>query len=250
MHQFLALILILSGSSAFAKGGDDERQLSVSGGIASPSFSSAVFQNPAGLTYNSKLRGTIQAKLNDPFTLHGGILAGNGDFGAAAGLSHAFKKNDDSTSAFYGLGVGASKFALGVAGFTNLSTSDSHFNAGLMIGPTEPMTLGITAIGIDDGVNEWGLGFAYRFQGLSGFILDTTIDEDFDHVSFQPGIIVGNPKAALTISYGFSTEDHLHSHQLSDGLAVGGSLQLGSSVSWQLYYNQLAKYYTAVAIAI
>ena len=263
--QSLVLVFILVPTMAFSsgKGGEDEHQLSVSGGIASPSFSSAVFQNPAGLVYNSKFKGTAQATLNDFNNLYGGVLGGNGSFGAAGGVGHGFQSGG-STSAFYGLGVQSDslKIAVGLAGFTDLGGGGSTFNAGVLLGPSEKLTLGLTAIGLNSSVREWGAGIAVRLSGVTGLILDSTVDSGLNNFAIQPGVIVGNEKAALTFSYGLGVANNTeqswstrlttsgYSRQLSGGFAAGGSLRIGSSASWQVYYNQLAKWYTAISIDI
>lgn len=253
-YWVLLTLVCTSIPFAFAREGNGEHQLSVSGGIASPSFNSAVFQNPAGLVYNTKFRATAQAALNDPVTLNAGLLGGNGTFGVGAGLTHGFE-NEGHNSAFYGLGVEAKslKLALGLAGFTDLEGggASTTFNAGLLIGTDEKITLGLTAVGLNSSVREWGAGLSVRLEGLTALVLDSTANSEFKNFSLQPGIIVGSEKAALTLSYGFNASDTnltIASRQLSNGFAAGGSLKVTNSVSWQLYYNQLSKWYTAVSI--
>ena len=245
-----AAITILLPFSVFGSEGTGNETLSTSGGIAAASSSSAVFQNPALLIYNSSFKLTTQAGAEDSFshpTFRGGILGGNGSFGGAAGVSS--NHGGDSTSAFYGLGVslGSLGASLGVSGSTNLSSSGgSTFNAGLAVHPMEQFRMGFTTFGLNDGVNEWGAGFATTLASSLNFVLDATLASKASHLAAQPGILVGGPPAALTVSYGIGGG----SAELSDGLALGGSIQVGSSASLQIYYNQLSRYYAALTFSL
>src|SRR5947209_16329265 len=92
MAAFLTVSLVTIGSMTGASASERSSlgHLSAAAGIVEPSFSSAVFQNPAGLTYNDTFRlsaqgGSNQSSLGDPNYL-GALLYGKDSYGLAAGI--------------------------------------------------------------------------------------------------------------------------------------------------------------------
>src|SRR5690606_35291273 len=83
------LFLSLNASAAMRSSGGD---FAASGSIASPGSSTAVVTNPAGLVANRNVRLSLQAGSPDPMEdprYRGLLLAGNGTFGAAAGVDYS-----------------------------------------------------------------------------------------------------------------------------------------------------------------
>ncbi len=236
-------------TSAFAAGSDHLQLVTTSGGIVSSSWTTAVFENPAGLPGNSGFRLTGQggsdSSFDHPFAA-GGILLGNKNFGAAAGARQTFEKNRNSTSAFYGLGIRSTglRASLGAAGTTKITPDKgSSFNAGVKLEPLRQIQLGVTAFGIDGGVDEWGAGIGIGFGNDAMIVVDATANKDLKELAFQPGVTVAEGNAALTLSYGFKEG----SQQLSKGFSAGGGLMFGKSTLFQVYYNHLAKYYATLS---
>jgi len=248
------LILISIGDVTWA-GSEEDHTVTVSGGIAQPSGATSVFENPAGLAFNSRFRLTAQAMLDSPPTLRGGVLMGNGNVGGTAGITRRTDSSNHS-DAFLGMGiqVPALRFTLGVAAFADVnSVSSPSFNIGALIDSGQALTLGVVARSVDNGVGEWGAGLRYKYSGQTYFVLDSTVDSDFGSLALQPGLMLSASPAALTFSYGFGSSQRssrLHSQQLHEGFSAGASLKLGSTTQCQLYYHHLAELYTAVSFGL
>ena len=253
MKYKIALLgcLLLSPSAwADTKSDGAEQALSSSGGIVAPGGPTAVFQNPAGLTLNSGFAFTGQAGASDSFQqpfLRAGLIGGGASYGLIGGLTQT-TSDAKSTSAFYGLGVAASAgLSIGVAGQTGISNAGgTSLNAGILFSGSLPINLGFTAFGLEDGVQEWGAGISNK-SGPVYFLLDGAYNSRSKHFGLKPGVKVGNPEAALSLSYGLA--DAGSTLQLSEGFTVGGSLIFGSG-SIQAYYNDFAKFYLAVTFML
>ncbi|HAR43365.1 MAG TPA: hypothetical protein DCS07_12170 [Bdellovibrionales bacterium] len=250
----LLLISAFSGSTVLAAV-EDAHSLAASAGIALPSSATGVFENPAGLAFNSRFRLTVQGQFDSPTVLKGGILGGNGSVGGALGISKATDKNGQ-TDGFVGLGVRvpSNLIALGVAAFAPLSSavSDPSFNVGALIGVGNALTLGLLARSIDKGVDEWGAGLKYQASPATYLVLDSAVDSDFNYIAVQPGILIGSNRASLTLSYGFEADGKSGhgSGQLHEGFSAGAGFKLGSSASCQFYYQHLAELYAAVSFTL
>lgn len=228
--------------------------LSVSAGIASPSATSAVYQNAAGLGFNTRTRVEAHSGFgDDDFSSHAigaGVTTGNGGFGAAAGVTH-FSGTPATSAAFYGLGIQSRAVALGVAGFTSLSSGGgSSFNAGILIGPMEKTRFGITVMDFTRSSREFGFGLSHDLDTTFSIVADAAMDSDFNDLALQPGLIARGNGAALTVSYGFNASGRGGTYQVADGFTVGGSLSLSQRVSLQLYHKQLYRYYAELVFAL
>lgn len=255
------LLLLLELKSALAASSTGaEHPLSAAGGISSPASNTALFQNPAGLVYQQRLGITLQGG-SGPL-LRGGILGGGSTFGAGAGIGHRFSSSSSSSSrrssttssssgstdAFYGMGlnIDSLKTAFGVAGSTALSGGGTSINAGMLILPRNSFRVGVTAVGLQNGLGELGAGLTTNITQKVDLTVDTTYNTQSSSFAAQPAFTLGDSKAALTLGYGFNGG----SQQLSDGFAAGGHLQLGNSVNWELYFHQLAEIYTAITFGL
>lgn len=251
--SWLTTILLTGLFPALALAGDKsgaaEEALSTAGGIASPGGPTAVFQNPAGLVLNPGLAATAQAGASDSFNnlfVRAGFLAGGSGYGLAGGLTQT-ASDPSRTSAFYGLGVASgSGFSIGVAGQTGISRAGgTGINAGILFSGSLPFRLGITAIGINDGVNEWGAGISS--EGPVSLLLDGAYNSNSKEVGLKPGIKAGNGDAALSLSYGFAGAKN--TIELSDGFTAGASI-MAKSANIQVYYNSFSKFYAAVTFML
>lgn len=241
-----------SGMSSYGAG-----LVSAAGGIVEPSYSTAVFTDPAGLTELNDFRLTLQAgsdqgSLGSP-TLAGGLLYGRDIYGMGAGISHS-TLGAGATSAFYGLGVEATPIhtSFGLSASTPLSPSGgTTFNGAIRTAVTEDLEIALEALNFTSGPGAWGAGISYQAYPGVRLLSDFTTDKTLGNWEAQPGVLVGNYNAQLTVSYGFrfnGNEPHLG--YLSDGISVGGGLNVTQNVSVQLYYQQLMTYYGVVSIAI
>lgn len=223
--------------------------LHVAGGIALPGTSNSVHANPAGMV-GAPTSLVLQAGAPE-FWENGmyraGVQGGGPSFGVAAGIEHHSLPGDDPLIAYYGLAVGTPGFSLGLAARTGLSNADgTTVNAGALFHPGDALRLGITAMGLDDGVNEWGVGLGVNVASGVDFVVDAAMDEDFDNPELKPGIRVGSDAASLTLSYATGPRQ-----QFADGFTAGGSFVLASGTVIEAQYNAggaLSKYYAALTL--
>ena len=252
LPRFLAtLSLSVLPLAAIAADRSSLGHLSAAAGIVEPAFSTAVFQNPAGLTRDSGLWLSAQSGFSDSFkdpVILGEILYGSHSYGAAGGLTRS-TQGSGSTSAFYGLGVHVEgiRTSFGVAGTTPVSPSGSTtFNAGLRSELGSQTALAVSAYNIGSGPAAFGGGLSYAIDSGFRVLSDLSCNKSFRGWEVQPGVLVGSINAALTVSYGFSLDSTQgRSGVLSNGLAVGGSFSIARSANLQIYYQQLSKYYAA-----
>lgn len=220
--------------------------LHVSGGISMPSTHTSVFTNPAGLvgapTALSLQAGAPEVWENGNY--RAGVQTGGSNFGVAAGLERRDRVGKDATLGYYGFAVGASGFSLGIGGKTGISNADgTTLNAGLLFAAGSSAQVGVTARGIDDGVNEWGAGVALNVANGLSVVFDAAADDKMKNIEMKPGVRVGSGPAALTLSYGTGARQ-----QFADGFTAGGSYQFSSSVL-EIQYNaggDLSKYFAAL----
>lgn len=244
--------ILLIPSLAFAFNSNEIHTLSISGGIAAPSASTSVFQNPAGLIYSSNLSLNAQVSADDSLSnpsYRGGFLYGGNNIGIAGGVGNN-SSEASVTSAFFGLAIEISQLStsFGLSGFTGLSPlGGTSYNAGVIIMPMSNYQLGFTAIGINSGVQEWGGGVDIKLDSVVSLVLDVSTNKSFNSFNFKPGLGVINQNIGLTISYGTQQSG---SQELSSGFTIGGSLELRKTLSWQVYYNELAKFYTSLSLRL
>ncbi len=245
------ILLLLCSNLAIAAERNDFHALSGAAGIAEPSFSTAVFQNPAGIkntpSFQLNGQGGWDSSFNNP-VYRGGFLYGSERYGVAAGISHSPTGNT-STSAFVGLAaeIAPLKTTLGLAGYTGISPSGgSTLNIGVLINPQESFQLGFTAMGINSGINEWGGGIRIRIERSFSLIADVATDSRFSRFNFQPGLMIASESAGLTLSYGTSPG----SLQIRNGFTAGASIQIVKTVTWEAYYNQVSQIFTSISIKL
>ncbi len=249
-RAFVSVSALALASSAHASGSADSSLVSVSGGIAEPSTTTAVFQNPAGLAEIKRTALNTHAFFPESAfkdgEYGGGILYGKGSgFGLTAGATYA--PTPSASRAYYGLAVAsqALHLSLGAAGFTPISPSgDSTFNLGVSIEPSPGVRLAATARDVSSGPDEYGVGLAVSASNDVDLVGDATFDGDYKRPAVSPGIRVGSQQAALTVSYGFrlDSKTSFHSEEIREGVALAGGIRLGTSANLQVYYNQMSKY--------
>lgn len=243
--------LLALGFSATAFAADrTEGNLHVSGGIAMPATVSSVLTNPAGMV-GAPTAIALQAgapRFWENGTYRGGLQTGGPSYGAAAGLETRDRSTNDPLYAYYGLAVGTPGFSLGLGAKTGISNAEgTHLNAGLLFSAGSSATIGLTAFGLDDGVNEFGAGVAFGVGNGVRLVFDAAADDNLENPELKPGIYVGSDKAALTLSYGTGARQ-----QFADGFTAGGSFRFSSSNLLEIQYNAggaLSKYYAALTIA-
>jgi hypothetical protein len=136
---------------------------------------------------------------------------------------------------------------VGLAGKTGISHGHgSTLNAGLLFSAGSSAQIGLTARGLNDGVNEFGAGVAFKVNSDVAIIVDSAVDEKFKNPELKPGIKVGSGPAALTLSYGTGAKE-----EFADGFTAGASFQFASSNVLEIQYNaggELSKYFAAFTL--
>ena len=90
----------------------------------------------------------------------------------------------------------------------------------------------------------WGIGIKAN-RNLS-LVCDVTANQSFGNLDFQPGLLVHSDLAAVTVSYGTSA----NSQEINHGVSAGGSFVLGKALTWELYYNHLATFFTSLSFRL
>jgi hypothetical protein len=216
-----------------------------------PSNSSAVFTNPAGLV-GASTSVNLQAAAPDFWdngTYRAGVQTGSTSYGVAGGLEEQDVGQNNPLYGYYGLAVGTQGFTLGVAGRTGIvNSSGTSLNVGTLISLGSSTRLGVTAIGVDHSVTEWGAGLAYAAGQGVDLVFDAAADNNLKNLEAKPGIKVGNQQAALTISYGTGARE-----EFADGFTAGGSFQFASRSILEIQYNaggELSKYFASLTFAL
>ncbi len=255
-----AFILIQSPNS-FAAKANQFSPLHVSGGIAMPATSTSVHSNPAGIIAapTALVLSAGAPEIWERGTYRAGLQTSGSSFGVAGGIEGNERGNNSGNNtssssssfgvlAYYGLAVGTDAFTFGLAGRTGISNSSgSTFNAGMHFGVGSSAQVGITAMGLNDGVNEWGAGVALGVSQGFDFIVDAAADSDLDGLQIKPGIKVAGGPAALTLSYGTGSR-----RQFSEDFTAGASFQFAAS-TLELQYNAggaLSNYFAAFTLGI
>lgn len=241
-----ALVALLVGSISPAA----RAQVQASGGIALPSPQTAVFTNPAGLGELGSGGLTFQAgggeQSYEPL-FRAGMLMGNSLFGLAGGVSYQARSGNrpNEISSFFGAGLALGELSLGLAGHSGIKdAADTDFNLGLRYHP-EQFALGITAIGVKDGVGEFGLGFAFELMDGVWAVLDAAMDGDFGSPDAKPGLRIGSELISVTASWGSGD-----CRQFAEGPSLGAQVSVSSLAILEAQYQggPFPKYYGAFTL--
>lgn len=253
VNKIISLALLVSGiqlSYAYALE-DTNSPLRVSGGIAMPATSTAVFTNPAGMVAasTSLVLEAGAPEFWDSGTYRAGLQTGGPSFGLAVGVEDRDRTRNDSVLAYYGLAVGVPTFSLGLGGRTGLSNSSgTSLHAGALFNMGSTAHIGLTARGLDDGVSEWGAGVGFEVGSGVDLVIDAAADDDLKNPEVKPGIKVTGGPAALTLSYGTDSRQ-----QFADGFTAGGSFQFSGGNLLEVQYNaggELSKYFACLTLRL
>ncbi|GEM_PF-2257237 len=224
----------------------------VSGSIAMPGSATAVYTNPAGLIGNNGTRLSLQGGSDHPMdnpNPRALILAGNGMFGAGAGVDYRIQNGGTDTGyAVYGLAVNIAPldFTLGLAGYTGIKTvSGSNFNAGFLFHPTSLVTIGGTAMGLKNTVSSYGLGIGLTLVSGFDLVADSAFDSKFKNGEFKPGVRLSNGDAGISLSYGTGATS-----QFAKDISAAVYLKITSNAQVEFEYNHggdLPKYFASLS---
>ncbi len=251
----LTILAAVTASSSMGRGSADRNSaamISVAGGIAMPSFSTSLNTNAAGIVQTPGTNLLLQAETDSNFSnalLSAGVGYGNDTVGLGAGANYG--TDNSSTSAYFGLGfaIPGIHTMLGFSGTMGLSPSNGiGIDAGLLIMPSDAVSLGFTAIGLNNsgGIGEFGAGIGFNINQNVAIAVDTAFSNDFDFRVIEPGLKVGTGNAALMLAYGYGSGS---SQLTSDTFVLGASLKF-RLILWEIYYNKFATFYTGFAIQL
>lgn len=241
-------------------------RVSVAGGIVSPSYSTAVFENPAAVIFIPKLNGFLQGMLDfssTPAVGRAGLGYGSGSAGVIAGGSYS--PTAGGFSSFYGAGLDIPKLktSFGMSGWSKISGAPTsgpvgtvHYNnatlnnttilnAGALFSLNQTLNVGFTVIGFSTNAMEMGGGLEYQFGPSFSVVLDAAVSNTFQILGFEPGIKIGNEFGMLSASYGLSSG----SVQLHNGTGMlGVGFRVGNQKELQVYYNRFSTIFVSLSI--
>jgi len=277
MKLLFALLLVFTSTPALARssyGGygsgtyETSHLMSAAAGIASPSATTSLFENPAGLVYNEDFKlGLAGASSNNQFNpigASGTLYLGNGLVGGAIGAQtfSAYQNNAGTVGLVnYGLAVDIRPlgFALGVAGSYLVQTLGAGagvnpaapwgLNVGIIGNPTGEVRGGITAFDVLGGVSALGAGLAWDPNGFATLAVDATTNLQFQGTTVIPGISIHVSAVQLKAAYGFGVDNFAGSYARRGG-TLGLGIQMSPYFHWQFYYNELALYYASLVFQL
>jgi hypothetical protein len=237
-----------------------KHNLSIAGGIAHPSNSLAISQNPAGLIYPAKLKTHLsieQGRDQGPVGLGGGLLMGTETVGGGVFLRD-YNTDPASVSKLYlfniGLGVllepinaaiglGTSK-TLGRRDPMNDTNSCSNWciDAGIIFNPREQTRIAANIVQLSDSNYLMGGGFARDLTEQLTFAFDAQVDTQKSTMVFKPGIGIFIEGIQLTGSYGFRAWGSQEAG-IRQGWSAGLSASFLKDIVLEAYLNQFTYYY-------
>jgi hypothetical protein len=241
--------------------------ISVSGGIAHPSFNSGLRENAAGFIYNQKAKIAAEALIpsGDGKNTYGAHYQwGDADYGASIGFRHRSEENsnskkknstyedDDDTdfgknAGHLALAVKSDPISFGISTWSDLDETDFEMNAGILYDGLGVMVIGVTAYSLTGGPNGYGAGVDYKFSNSVSLVLDASANKDFEGYRLKPGFVVSTQSASLSLSYGFDLDDSkTWGGAMAEDLSIGGSLLVTDSFLVQAYFRQLSHIYINV----
>ncbi len=236
-RHFLVLSLvfgILTTSLALAYGSygrEDQTMISNGQGVSSPSFWEGLkAQNPAGLSYNQRLKfqagaAAFGSDLN-PIRASGGVLFGSSAIGGGVEYSQF-------DSAAYGSGTGAIQWGLGgnidalrlrlgVSG-RHLSGSTGTYTVGLLFEPVRAVRFGLMVPRVQNGIDVVGAGLTFILDPAIDVVVDGSLDPSTSHGVIKPGITLHSDRFQVSASYGLryrGTSDPLLYARFSGALGL------------------------------
>ncbi len=250
-HIALAAALLIQ-TPAFAKS-DSDHLISISSGIAAPSDTSGLSENPAGLTYNGNLKPLVRATTentdNIPGTIGGGIFMGNNTVGGALLVDRGLVAPEQTTlSAGLGVDVHAINSSIGASCDTELGSTvqiscsrfglihsfGTHSNPGVVLGTGDTTIL--------------GAGVASEVISNVTLAIDGSLATASNGIAIKPGL--GLKVTALVLAVGYGIHSSGGNSMIRSGASIGLGYKPSSKIEIQAYYEQLARYYLGVAIVL
>jgi hypothetical protein len=245
--------IILLATNSFAASGSmgTKHEISAAQGGSSPSDISALFQNPAGLSYNSKfaidLMGFSNSTSFNPLQAGVGVYSGNGMFGFGLAATATPSNFSNTTSLKGGLGYSfGGRFALGVSG--SYATTGGAFDAtiGALINSHHAFRVGLAAIGVLNGIDAYGLGLAFDLNQNATIVFDATSNPGFTNINGDPALLINLNMFQLTGGYAFA----LRGSPGGTGAHGGLGVKFSEKLALHGYYAQLNQIWFDLKISL
>lgn len=267
----VSLGIFLLPSLVWAYGMDDFEMghvLSVGAGVSSPSVTSALGENPAGLMYNQQTKFLGEAALTNHslnnLGMGGLFYLGNGFVGGGLGIeTFNGQGNNAGSLTLLNFGVGAlieglnlsfgasGTYTVSQNGATNGTGSGSIWtgNIGLLYNPNGPFRVGATAFHLASTDRAIGLGLAADASTWATFALDGTMNMNGTGPIIKPAMGIHLKDFQCTLGYGLPL-DSTATNWIRQGGSLGVGVRLSMNFHLQAYYNHLALYYFGLTIRI
>lgn len=246
---FTFLFLIFISAPSFARGGggrESAHLLEISAGFVSPSMTTAIDTNAAGLIYNEStklsLTGNSDDSLNN-FGYGGHVYGGNGRFGAGVGLRNYTGGSNDNQLQF-GLGgeIESLGTAVGFNGNYNLSAGggvDLIGNVGFIFNTRGELQIGANLLGVtSDAITAYGLGLAYDLGASARLVVDAAANNSFKNIGLKPGLGFFVDSLQFTASYALDVDSGDGVSLLGEGITAGIGFEFSRSFHLQAYYKR------------
>lgn len=260
----IGLALLVLGAVAPARAlqyNDLERHftLSTAYGVAAPAFSTAAFQNPAGLVYNERFKvqfsGATTSTTFSNVGVGGALLAGNGFVGGSVGFQTYNDQVAGSTAlGLLTVGLGATitrldasigfsgayrLFGNSGAGHWGSASSPWGLDLGLLFSPRGLFRVGVTAYDLLSTTRALGVGVAWELSPWALLAVDLTSLTNLRGIALKPALTINLYDFNLTAGYGIPLETSF-STWTPTGASFGVGFWLGSHLQMQAYYNTLS----------
>jgi|GEM_PF-3597806 len=246
-YSFVVILITTSTPlNVFAAGtSEDHHIISVGAGIASPSTTSSVSENPAGLVYNQnlKLLGFGYTENSSPGITDGGgaFLIGNGSVGGGAKVETS--SGTSNLTAGIGFDISSINTAFGAACGTQLGpkVSINCSDFGLIYNPA-----GNTRFGFDiqtSGNALLGTGLTHDLTQDVTIDLDAGIPTSGGGVTLKPGVVIHTQVVQVALGYGFNASSSGSAGNIRTGFSAGLGVTLNKTFQIESYYNQLHNYF-------
>jgi hypothetical protein len=249
--------------------GEQDRMITVGGGVSSPSVTSALQENPAGLTSNQSGKLLFEgATANDQFNpigYGGGFFTGNGSVGAGITLQNFNNLANGGAGSLTLLSWGLAAdipnidMAWGFTGSYTLSQSGNvsgpgtsgawGVNTGVIFNPHGSSRVGITAYQLQNGVDAVGAGYSLDASPWATLAVDGTYDLGSKTTVIKPALGLHISGFQIASGYGVRAQGS-GSSWIPQGWSLGLGVPVGPNFSIQASYNQLAHYYAALTVSL
>lgn len=268
----LDLCLLSYSTLGWALEGSDDLEvshlLSVGGGISSPSVTSSLVENPAGLAFNQQTKFMAEGAATNsglnPIGIGGLFFLGNGSVGGGLGVqTYNGQGNNAGNITLFNFGISAKvpnmNVAIGAAGsyvisqsgvpaYPNGTTLDS--NVGMIVNPDGDVHFGVTAFDVLNGVDAVGAGVSANASDWATFSVDGIMNPQGETgKTVKPAMGIHLASFQFTLGYGIGL-DGTDTYWIRRGTAFGMGIQLGMDTHLQFYYNQLALYFLGLTVRL